>query len=569
MDSAIRLKGVSFRYKKAADLALRGIDLEIARGQRVGIMGPSGAGKSTLCFLLNGLIPHLIKGELEGEIEVEGKATRGLPVKEFARLVGLVFQDFESQLFSTDVELEVAFGPENLGLSRDEIARRVGWALRFVGLWGFQGRQPATLSGGEKQRLAIASVLSLCPSLLALDEPTSDLDPLGKEQVFRVAHELEREKGRTLLIVEHETEEVRELDRILIMEGGRVVADGPARSILPDTSGLAARGVRPLELCEAFMEMVPREQIPFTVDEALELWSRLDLTLDNSAYQALRAREERGRQSLGPEVLSVRNLRFGYDQGPAVLQEVSLSIRRGEFVALVGQNGSGKTTLAKHFNGLLLPRRGEVRVEGVDTREAGLARLSRRVGYIFQNPDHQIFAERVKEDVAFGPRLANLRGKELEDRVEAALWAVGLREKGDWDPFSLTKGERQKVAVASVLAAQPEILIFDEPTTGLDYRELTAMMELIASLNRRGHTILMITHSMWLVAQYAQRVLVLHQGRLVMDGPPRFLFSQEEQLAECSLRPPQIARFGNRIGHPLLSPAEFRACLPPPRGGLP
>ncbi|MDH7500271.1 MAG: ABC transporter ATP-binding protein, partial [candidate division NC10 bacterium] len=527
MDIAIRLQGVSFRYKKARDLALRGIDLKVPRGQRVGIMGPSGAGKSTLCFLLNGLIPHLIKGELEGEIEVEGKETRGCPVMELARSVGLVFQDFESQLFSTDVRLEVAFGPENLGLPREEIARRVDAALRFVGLWGFQGRQPATLSGGEKQRLAIASVISLNPSLLALDEPTSDLDPLGKEQVFQVAHELEREKGRTLFIVEHETEEMGSLDRILIMERGRIAADEPARQILTDARGLAARGVRPLELCEAFMGLVLREQTPLTVEEGLELWGRLGLSLDPCAYEALRAKEERERGGLGPEVLRARNLTFGYDQGAAVLEEISLSIQRGEFVALVGQNGSGKTTLAKHFNGLLLPGKGEVRVEGVDTREAGLTRLSRRVGYVFQNPDHQIFAESVKEDVAFGPRLAGLRGKELEDRVEAALAAVGLKEKGDWDPFSLTKGDRQKVAVASVLATQPEILIFDEPTTGLDYRELTAMMELITSLNRRGHTILMITHSMWLVAQYAQRVLVLHQGRLVLDGTPRLLFSQE------------------------------------------
>jgi energy-coupling factor transport system ATP-binding protein len=527
-------------------------------------MGPSGAGKSTLCFLLNGLIPHLIKGELQGEIRVEGKDTRELPVKEFAKSVGLVFQDFESQLFSTEVELEVAFGPENLGLPREEIARRVDFALQFVGLQGFQGRKPAALSGGEKQRLAIASVLSLNPSILCLDEPTSDLDPGGKEQVFRVAHDLEKEEGRTLLIVEHETEEVRDLDRILIMVGGEIAADGSAREILADAPGLAARGVKPLELAEAFGGRVS-EQIPLTIEEALEVWNRSGFRIHAPAYQALRAREEVQSRILGPEILKVRDLTFGYENGPAALQGVSFSVRKGEFVALLGQNGSGKTTLAKHFNGLLLPSQGEVRVEGVDTKEAGLARLSRQVGFVFQNPDHQIFAESVREDVAFGPKLAGLAGSELKDRVEQALRAVGLAEKGDCDPFSLTKGERQKVAVASVLATRPEMIIFDEPTTGLDYRELCAMMELIANLNRAGHTILMITHCMWLVARYAQRALVLHQGRLAMDGSPRSLFSQEARLQEFSLRPPQIARFSNRIGHTLLSPEEFRACASPLR----
>jgi len=562
MDHIIDLRGVSFRYKKANDLALRDLDLKIPPGQRVAIMGPSGAGKSTLCLLLNGLIPHLIKGEFQGEVRIAGRDTRSFPVKELAKSVGLVFQDFESQLFSTEVELEVAFGPENLGVPREEIRRRVDSALKFVGLCGFQGRQPATLSGGEKQRLAIASVISLHPFVLCLDEPTSDLDPLGKEQVFAVAHDLGREEGRTLLIVEHEAEEILEFDRVLLLEGGQLVADGTVREILTESSLLCARGVRPLEVTQAFAGRTA-SQIPLTVEEGLDLWHRLGLSIHLPAYQALLEREERQIQECRPAILEVKDLSYGYDGGPPILSNVSFSIGKGEFVALVGQNGSGKTTLAKHFNGLLLPSQGEVRVDGTDTREAGLNQLSRRVGYVFQNPDHQIFAESVREDVAFGPRLMGLPEAEWKARTEEALRAVGLADKGDRDPFSLTKGERQKVAVASVLATRPEIIIFDEPSTGLDYRELGAMMDLICRLNRSGHTILMITHCMWLVAQYARRMLVLHRGRLVMDGSPRSVFSLPGNLQEFSLRPPQIARLSHSLGYTLLSAEEFWACVSP------
>jgi energy-coupling factor transporter ATP-binding protein EcfA2 len=561
MQEAIRLEGVFFRYKRASDFALKGIDLLVERGQKVALMGPSGAGKSTLCFLLNGIIPRLIKGELKGRVWVEGRDTSSYPVREMAPLVGLVFQDFETQLFCTEVELEVAFGPENLGWPRDEIRRRVDWALRLVGMEAYRGRQPATLSGGEKQRLALASVLSLDPPLLCLDEPTSDLDPSGREQVIRIAHEVMGVSSRTTVLVEHDAEEVLSLDRTVLMEDGKIVADGPPRVLLRDAKVISSHGVRPPELSEAFAGIVPPERVPLTVEEALELWRQMELQIDPRSHRKWLEGEEERRKSLGPPVVVVEDLVFGYPGGPPVLSGLTFSLHQGEFVALLGQNGSGKTTLGKHLNGLLRPQRGEVRIQGVNTKEADLSLLSRRVGYVFQNPDHQIFAETVEDDVSFGPRLAGLEGRELEVRVREVLRTVGLEEKAKWDPFALTKGERQKLAVAAVLATRPEILVFDEPTTGMDYREACAMMGLIVHLNRSGHTILMITHSMWLVARYAQRALALAEGRLAVDTTPRMLFADEQLLRGLSLRPPALVRFGNRIGETFLSPEEFKDCV--------
>ena len=558
-ETVVSVRNLGYRYRGRRDAALRGVDLEIGEGEFVVVMGPSGAGKSTLCVSLNGLIPHFFQGRMEGEVRIRGRSTREGKVGEFAREVGLVFQDFEAQLFSTNVALEVAFGPENLGVEREEMVRRVESVLKRVRLEGFEGRQPATLSGGQKQRLAIASVLSVEPRILCLDEPTTDLDPLGKLEVFEVAAELKRGDDVTLIVVEHETEETLGADRIVVLREGKVIADRPAREVLRDVDLLTESGVMPLQVARFFRECgVEREQLPLTPEEGAEEFRRRAWRVNPERHEELIAGDEAREEGYGEPLIEVENLTYRYQNGgAAALEGVNLSVRQGEFLAVLGQNGSGKTTLVKHFNGLLKPTGGTVRVGGVETAKQGMLRLGGRVGYVFQNPDHQIFSDTVFDEVAFGPKIREMENDEVEERVEEALAAVGLEGRGHEDPFGLTKGERQRVAVASILAVRPEVLILDEPTTGLDHAEQRSMMDLIKRLNEEGSTIIVVTHTMWVAAEYAHRAAVLRDGEVILSGSTREVFSQEDALRDASLRPPHIVSLGNALGFPVLSVEEM------------
>jgi cobalt transport protein ATP-binding subunit len=558
-EPVVQISGLGYRYRGRRDAALRDVDLEVGEGEFVVIMGPSGAGKSTLCVSLNGLIPHFLRGRMDGEVLVRGRSTREGKVGEFAREVGLVFQDFEAQLFSTDVELEVAFGPENFQVEHGEMVRRVRDVLERVRLDGFEGRQPATLSGGQKQRLAIASVLAMEPRILCLDEPTTDLDPVGKLGVFEIAEELRSKADVTLIVVEHETEETLEADRIVVLKDGVVVRDQSAREVLRDVGLLEEAGIMPLQVARFFHEFdVSQEQLPLTPEEGIEEFRRRNWRVSPERYEELLAADETREEGYGETLIEVKGLTHRYPNGVAALEGVDLAVRQGEFLAVLGQNGSGKTTLVKHFNGLLKPTDGEVRIGGVETVKQGIRRLGERVGYVFQNPDHQIFSDTVFDEVAFGPKIREMESEEIEERVSEALAAVGLEGRGDEDPFGLTKGERQRVAVASVLAVRPEVLILDEPTTGLDYTEQKRMMDLVKSLNETGSTIIIVTHTMWVVAEYAHRAAVVRDGRVMLSGSVREVFAREEELREASLRPPHIVSLGNALGLPVLSVEELR-----------
>ena len=554
----VSVRGLGYRYRGQRAAALQSVDLEITEGEFVVIMGPSGAGKSTLCISLNGLIPHFFRGRMEGEVRIRGRSTREGRVGEFAREVGLVFQDFEAQLFSTNVSLEVAFGPENLGVEREEMVRRVESVLGRVRLKGFEGRQPATLSGGQKQRLAIASVLSIEPRILCLDEPTTDLDPVGKLGVFEIAGELKDRDDVTLIVVEHETEETLDADRIIVLRDGKIVADRPAREVLRDVTLLEESSVMPLQVARFFQELgVESERLPLTPEEGAEEFKRRGWRVSPERHRELVAADEAREEGYGEPLIEVEGLKYRYPGGVVALEGVDLNIRRGEFLAVLGQNGSGKTTLVKHFNGLLKPTEGSLRVGGEETVKQGIRRLGQRVGYVFQNPDHQIFSDTVFDEVAFGPRIREMDEDEVKKRVSEALAAVGLEGRGDEDPFGLTKGERQRVAVASVLALRPEVLILDEPTTGLDYAEQKRMMELVKRLNEGGSTIIVVTHTMWVAAEYAHRAVVVRDGKVILSGTVREVFAREQDLRDASLRPPHIVSLGNSLGFTALSVEEM------------
>ena len=597
-DEAIGLEHLSFRYPGRSEPALDDISLTIRRGEMVVVMGATGAGKTTLAKCLNRTVPAFQPGTLSGEMRILGQPRRDAGVADLAGLVGLVSQDFEAQLFATNVLQEVAFGMEQLGVPPEHMRERLPQALQTVGLAGFERRDPATLSGGEKQRLAIAATLALQPSILVFDEPTTDLDPLGKLDIFAVLATMRR-AGYTLLVIEHESAAAENADRLIIMSHGRIVADDVADRVLGREAFLRQHGVRPPDLSRLAARL-GLDPAPRTLDDAEAALRKLATISPPPAASTpesvlplppvpLLTKEGTGEVSSGPASTSplpppwkgggfcsatsskatppsqanqpplvrAEALEFHYQSGAAALSGVSLSVDAGEFVALIGQNGSGKTTLAKHLNGLLRPNHGRVLLRGVDIRTLPLNRVATDVGYVFQNPDHQIFAATVRDEVAFGPRNFGLSAAEIDARVGAAVAAVGLDGLDHEDPFLLSKGHRQRLAVASLLALRPQLLILDEPTTGLDYSEQRRMMDLLARLHADGMTILMITHSPWVVAEYAERGILMKDGRILFDAPLRSLFEQEALLAGAHFCAPEITRLGRRFGFTPLSVDEF------------
>ena len=554
----IRLDGVSFRYRAATDPALSGVTCHIRPGELVGLLGRSGSGRSTLASTLNGTIPHLMRGHLEGGIFLAGLDVRERRPRDLADLIGFLFQDFEAQLFSTNVALEIAFGPENLGVPREEVGRRVDQYLRMVRLEELRYRSPGGLSGGQKQRLALASVLALEPQVLVLDEPTSDLDPAGRRDLLEAVQRLRQDRALTLVLIDPETDELAWVDRLIVLDGGRLVLTGTPAELWDRTDTLEALGVKGFTLARlaSALDLHARWE---DADRAAAAIRAAGWRIAEGAADRLRRLD--AERAEGEVLLEVEQVTHRYPDGTQALAGVSCAIRRGEFVAILGQNGSGKTTLVKHLNGILTPTAGDIRLMGQSLRGQPAIRLSQQVGLVFQNPDHQIFAERIRDEVAFGPRLQGLAEGEIARRVEEALEAVGLAGMGDLDPFVLTKGSRQRVAVASTLATKPEVIILDEPTTGLDLRELEGMMALIQRLNQAGHTILIITHAMGVAASYAHRIILMRDGRIVRDGPTREIFADESQLTELGLTPPPAVQVANRFGVRALTLEELVASL--------
>jgi energy-coupling factor transport system ATP-binding protein len=500
----------------------------------------------------------MIKGELRGRLEVAGSAALSLRPRQLAARVGTLFQDFEAQLFLTRVDQEVAFGPENLGLPREELKRRVRESLALVGLNGLELRDPATLSGGQKQLLALAAVLALAPQLLILDEPTSDLDPLRVEELLAALNRLSRVQGCTLLLLGEDLRLARLCSRLVLLDRGRVVAEGPPSRILRQVALLRQLGLRPQGLPALFHDL-GRTPLPLTLKEALTQAQSLGWDGIHAAGEtpALPTQASTGRgtaggapdRGLAPEILALRGLTFAYPGCTPLLQDFSLGFREGELTAILGPNGSGKTTVLKLLRGLLRPQAGEVWLDGP----------SSQVGFVFQNPDYQLFAEQVWEEVAFGPRLLGLAPAEVDARVAGALARVHLTDKAGDDPFSLTKGQRQRLAVAGVLALAPRVIILDEPTTGLDHREQEDLLNLVAELHAQGHTIIMVTHSMWAAATYARRLVVLESGKIILDGPTREVLAREEVLARARLTPPAVVQLSRRLGFIALTTEEFMA----------
>jgi energy-coupling factor transport system ATP-binding protein len=557
----IEIKNVSYKYPGSDKRALRNINLKIKKGEIVLITGRNGAGKSTLCYLLNGLIPHFFGGELEGTVKILGMDTKETPVSYLSTKVGLLFSEPSSQLLTSSVEDEIAFPLENLGLPPEEIDRIVNKILELFELMKYRKRPPYALSGGEQQLVALATVLSMNPEIYVLDEPTSVLDPIGTIQVIEMFRTIARMYNKTFIIVEHKLEEFALLTtRLIVMDNGQIVYDGSPYEILTkkaielENLGLEVPQIplfvqKLLDKCK--QEVESSLELPLTIEKGLE-WFLSNIYRFRPCFNSLLGREiavnatkekslEEPLQVRGEPIIEVDHVTFIYPSTNAVaLKDVSLKIYRGDFVAIIGHNGSGKTTLAKHLNGLLKPTKGIVKVFGMDTRKTPMIELIKHIGYVFQDPDKQLFTAKVIKELEFGAKNLKIPQDRMNKIFEKVVDELGLKDLLNENPFFLSRGDRQRVAIASILTMDPEVLIFDEPTTGQDPKGRREIMEVAKKLHKDGKTIIFITHDMHLVAEYAQRVIVMHDGRIIMDSTPRNVFKMVDELKKIKLKPPSI-----------------------------
>ncbi len=479
----IRMRNVSYRYPNMdGEWALREIDFSIEDGEYILVCGASGSGKSTLTYLFNGLIPHFFEGQLEGSVEVEGIYTREKRVSDLFPHVGLVLQNADAQLFNSTVENDIAFGLESLGLSGKEIDRRIRWIAKTLEIEDLLGRTPMALSGGEKHLVSIASVLCLDPSVVILDEPYAHLDWVGTRRIQEALSTI-HQMGKTVVVIEQKIGRfIDDATRCLIMDGGMPIFNGSPK--------------------EAFEVLIREGLVP--------------------RYTKRKKRDRSGKEDL----LVVRNLSHRIETKD-VLKEVSLELRKGETLAIVGRNGSGKTTLIKHFNGLLRPHSGELAFTGEDIRRKAPPEMAKAVGLSFQNPNDQFFKNRVKDELLVG---AKILGKEDNKWIEELCDLFELRELLDRPPYRLSEGQKKRVALASILAHRPELLILDEPTVGQDGRFRKAMVDLVIALEERGITIIVITHDLEFAQAIADRWIVLHEGRIVADGSPQAIWGDERLI---------------------------------------
>jgi energy-coupling factor transport system ATP-binding protein len=549
---AIRLQSVHFTYRRNPVPALSGIDLSVPQGAFAGIIGANGAGKSSLCFTFNRVIPAFQRGAFEGSVEILGKDISSTPVADMAATVGVVLQDFETQIFSTSLLHEVAFVMENLGVPRERMLERATHWLKEMNLTDLMDQDPATLSGGQKQRLALASVLAAEPPVLVLDEPTTDLDPVSAMELIRSLQTLVH-SGRTVVLVTHDLETLNNADFLFALADGEIAHEGTPSLSMVRMELLETLGVRPPQLARVFHGLgIP--EFPETPESAAQ---RL-ITL------GYRVKEQTPPPEFPPtkrEILNIEAASFGYSRGKALFEELNLTIGEAECIALLGPNGSGKTSLVNLIAGIRKPWGGSIRVDGRSIHELPPPVRARQVGIVFQNPDHQIFQASCLDEVSFGLRNIGVPVEEIESRAQSALDRVNLGDKAAVDPFTMTKGERKKLALASVLACEPRLLLLDEPTTGLDAREQDTLMAMISGLVTQGHTVLFITHSIALASRYAARIVVLSDGKMLLDGPPTAVLQDETRLAWAGIIPPPAVRLGKLLGAAVRTPEDLIASL--------
>jgi energy-coupling factor transport system ATP-binding protein len=563
---SIIFKDYFFKYLHQNNHALNNLNFEVEEGSVTGVIGKAGAGKSTVVKSLNGLVPRVELGYQEGHVIVDGKDTLENEVNQMARHVGIVLQNPEVQIFSLTVRDDIAFGPANLGVPRAHILRSVQQALVDAELEDLADRNPNDISGGEQQSLAIAGILAMEPKVMAFDEPISMLDPLGKQRVMSIMKQVTERSQTTSMCTEAgaDIEAVSEVvDRLIAIDQGHVVLDGNPAEVLQNDITFQIGVGRP-QVTELFLKLrekgVAIDRVPITLPEAEKL---LRDQMKRAGVQRLErapGTEPAPPAGFGQDIIQVENLHHFYNPQVHALKGVSFTIPERQIVGIIGQNGSGKTTLARHLVGLLKPSNKDsvVKVKGLDIRKMRLDKIIGMINYVFQNPDDQLFAETVWEEVAFAPRMLDYKEDKVKELTEEALKVFSLGESRNRYIYGLDEDLKTYLAITCILPLHPDVLLIDEPTTGLDAQGEIKMMQSLRFLRDvMGKTIVIITHNMKTVGNHCDRVMVMSKGNMILDGSPRQIFAQTDRLLEGDILPPQITRLGQALAEDFGCPRDI------------
>ena len=523
-DFPLVVKNLSFKYRTRPELAIEDISFELRQGELLLIAGSSGCGKTTLARSINGLIPRSYRGERSGNVLLYGKEVAELKIAEMSQIVGTLLQDPERQIVASNVYNEIAFGPENLGLPRDEVIERVEQAMKRINIEYLRGRETFNLSGGEKQKVALAGLLSMNPSILLLDEPLASLDPASAHEALQIFRSL-ADEGKTIVLVEHRVEDAIETkpDRLLYMEDGRVKYLGSIKHL-------------PKEIDHTQVKL-PAQWVVQRVKEQKK--------------KAGTPHVHKTGQAGGEPLVIFEDVSFRYDEeNPLILEHVNLKIYHGDLIAVLGPNGAGKSTLVKHAIGLLKPTSGRVFVQGEDTRKMSIAQVARILGYVFQSPTHMLFAPTVREELEFGPKNLGFETETINKSVAESLTTVNLNGLDEYPPLGLSFGQQKRTTIAAVLAMRSKIMVMDEPTAGQDFANYTRFMDALCSTSNNARSILaenfeatlFITHDLDLAVTYANRVLLFGDKHVIADGKPEDVLKDIDLLLKYRVRPTSLLR---------------------------
>jgi energy-coupling factor transport system ATP-binding protein len=541
----IEFSDFSFRYDSLDKPTLKHINLRIEKGEKIVIIGPSGSGKSTLGQCLNGLIPHVIKGECSGRLLLNGQDSTSLELHQYTEQVGTVLQDTDSQFVGLSVGEDIAFALENQLMSNIDMYPLVKATAKMVELEELLTRSPHDLSGGQKQRVSLAGILVDEVDTLLFDEPLAALDPKTGRKTIEIIDQLHQETGKTIIIIEHRLEDVlhRSVDRVILMEQGAIVADMTPNELLASPL-LESHGIRePL-----YLSAIKSAQCPLDELSQRDRLDKLSLT-QLQPYFAHWQADQPTRAERRDTLLSIDNLTYSYDGEKNALESVSFDIQQGEFVSILGKNGSGKSTITKLIMGVITPDQGSIALNGQELSSLSIFERSQQIGVVMQNPNHMISHHMIFDEVAFGLRNKGLDESAVQQKVTEVLELCGLSKYRNWPIEALSYGQKKRVTIASILVLEPKLLILDEPTAGQDYRNYTAMLSFVKKLNEQlGITVIIISHDMHLVLEYTDRSIVISDSKLIADAPMTQVFSEPALLELANLTTTSLYDLAKGLG---------------------